>query len=121
MQSITKQNGSLGGTKLFSSLFSAAMFMLMFSLAIIHESAFAQSTLWGMTNAGGANSGGVIFKYDQNANTYSDINDLSATTGDNPVGSLFRTNDGTIYGMTNAGGANGVGAIFKYNVYTSSY
>jgi uncharacterized repeat protein (TIGR03803 family) len=46
----------------------------------------ADGKLYGATSAGGANSSGVIFRFDPVSNAYTDINDLSGTTGSAPMG-----------------------------------
>ncbi len=76
--------------------------------------------LYGMTQTGGANALGTIFQYDPATNIYIDKIDFSgAATGDTPLGSLIQATDGTLYGMTSAGGANGFGVLFQYNPLTN--
>ncbi|MEO7989669.1 MAG: choice-of-anchor tandem repeat GloVer-containing protein [Chryseolinea sp.] len=70
--------------------------------------------LYGMTNYGGTNDTGTIFRINPNGTGYVKLLDLTfATNGVHPWGSLI--SDGTfLYGMTEDGGAKGVGTIFKY-------
>ena len=78
--------------------------------------------LYGMTYGGGINDSGIIFQY--NPSTFSLIKKFDFTgtaSGANPYGSLLQANDGTLYGMTNAGGGNDSGVIFQYNPTTNIY
>ncbi|MBI3501251.1 MAG: T9SS type A sorting domain-containing protein [Bacteroidetes bacterium] len=68
--------------------------------------------LYGMTNAGGGNNYGTVFKIKPNGIGYADLLDFNATNGQAPFGSLV--SDGTfLYGMTAKGGANNLGVLFK--------
>ena len=73
-------------------------------------------TLYGMTQAGGANNLGTIFSVTTDGNTYTRLLDFDgANTGSNPVGRLTEGTDGSLYGMSFSGGANSKGVIFKIN------
>ncbi|MBL0340591.1 MAG: hypothetical protein IPP71_06550 [Bacteroidetes bacterium] len=66
--------------------------------------------LYGMTFWGGANSNGVIFKYDTTNFTYSVIYNLMGNNdGKFPYGSLLQGINGKLYGLTSSGGINGTG------------
>lgn len=69
--------------------------------------------LYGMTRNGGTNGFGVLFKIKPNGTGFVKLLDYTgSSTGSNPWGSLI--SDGTfLYGMTNEGGTNGFGVIFK--------
>ena len=69
--------------------------------------------LYGMTSIGGTNNLGTIFKIKPDGTGYVKLLDFAgATNGSTPLSSLF--SDGTfLYGMTNLGGTNGIGCIFK--------
>ena len=69
--------------------------------------------LYGMTNAGGTNGVGTIFKIKPDGTNFVYLMSFSNATGSYPVyGSLY--SDGIyLYGMTNEGGASGVGTLFK--------
>ncbi|MFT6150417.1 MAG: putative repeat protein (TIGR03803 family) [Saprospiraceae bacterium] len=71
--------------------------------------------LFGMTNAGGINDFGTIFRILPDGNNYEKLFDFDGlTNGSNPVGALLI--DGTVmYGITQFGGTNDVGVIFKYD------
>jgi uncharacterized repeat protein (TIGR03803 family) len=77
------------------------------------------SILYGMTNAGGAGGDGAIFDYDLATNIESMIYSFGGGTADGagPAGSLIRSGS-NLYGMTSAGGAQGLGTIFQYNLLT---
>jgi len=77
--------------------------------------------LYGMTNAGGASSLGVIFSFNPTSSTYTELKNFDGTNGANPYGTLMQTGDGMLYGMTNAGGASNLGVIFSFNPTSSTY
>jgi uncharacterized repeat protein (TIGR03803 family) len=74
---------------------------------------FDGTFLYGMTNAGGTNGSGVAFKIKPDGTGFAKLLDFSGTaTGSGPWDSFV--SDGTfLYGTTVAGGANGLGVIFK--------
>lgn len=78
--------------------------------------------LYGMTLSGGNSNAGVIFSFDPTTRTITKLKDFNGTDGSNPYGSLVQASDGKLYGMTYAGGSNGVGVIFSFDpsalVYT---
>jgi len=72
------------------------------------------SFLYGMTEDGGINDKGTIFKIKPDGTGFSKLQDFSfAANGALPLGNLI--SDGSfLYGMTEDGGVNAVGTIFKY-------
>ena len=76
--------------------------------------------MYGLCNGGGANNKGVIFELDT-LNNYTDIFDLTDSTGSVPLGSLINANNGLMYGMTSEGGANNIGTIFSFDITTSTF
>ena len=71
--------------------------------------------LYGVTQSGGANNLGVIFKIKPDGTEYSKLIDFSAQNGGTPIGSLI--SDGAFfYGTTSAGGTNNLGVIFKVRI-----
>ena len=77
--------------------------------------------LYGMTNSGGMNLKGVIFKIKADGTAYSMLHEFgSGTDGALPYGSLLI--DGPfLYGMTKSGGAYGYGTVFKIHPDSTSY
>lgn len=68
---------------------------------------------YGMTTQGGSYSAGTIFKISAGG-TFTVLRHLSSSTdGGSPQGSLMQAKDSFLYGMTNTGGTNGGGTIFK--------
>ncbi len=69
--------------------------------------------LYGMTQLGGTDSAGTIFKIKPDGTGYSKLLDFAGiTNGKNPTGSLIY--DGIfLYGMTIGGGINNCGVLFK--------
>jgi uncharacterized repeat protein (TIGR03803 family) len=74
---------------------------------------FDGTFLYGMTRTGGSNDLGVIFKIKTDGTGYVKLLDFAGTTnGSYPYSSLV--SDGTfLYGMTNGGGINNMGVVFK--------
>ncbi|WP_420582960.1 choice-of-anchor tandem repeat GloVer-containing protein [Reichenbachiella sp.] len=72
--------------------------------------------LYGMTYKGGTSGVGVIFKYDF-TDGYSAIYEFTSTTSDgaNPFGGLLY-DEGRFLGLTSAGGVNGKGCIFEFDL-----
>ncbi len=69
--------------------------------------------LYGMTNSGGTNNLGTVFKIKPDGTEYLKLLDLDlASSGGNPNGSLFWY-DSFLYGMASNGGSNSFGTIFK--------
>lgn len=70
------------------------------------------SFLYGMTNRGGLNNQGVIFKIQLDGSNFQKLLDLNnSLTGISPFGSLYFVNN-RLFGLTSAGGANNFGTIF---------
>jgi uncharacterized repeat protein (TIGR03803 family) len=73
----------------------------------------ADGKLYGMTSAGGDYAGGIVFRMDLDG-TETILHSLgSGSDGSAPAGSLLQASDGNFYGLTRAGGANGIGALIK--------
>jgi uncharacterized repeat protein (TIGR03803 family) len=82
----------------------------------------ANGKLYGMTPLGGANNMGVLFSYDPVTSLYNRlINFSGSANGANPMGSLIQASTGKLYGMTSAGGANGLGILFSYDPATGIF
>jgi uncharacterized repeat protein (TIGR03803 family) len=76
------------------------------------------SFLYGITEGGGANDSGTIFRIKPDGTGYSKLQDFNNAKGSNPFGSLI--SDGTfLYGMTYEGGINNMGTIFKFRDTTA--
>ena len=80
----------------------------------------SNSKLYGMTNTGGGSNLGVLFEYDPAIDTYFKMLDFTGSNGSMPRGSLYSASDGNLYGMTTAGGTNGLGILFQYNPGSTS-
>jgi len=82
----------------------------------------ANGNLYGFTSAGGANGGGVIFKYNPTDSSFTKVYDFSAGTGISPEGSLmYEFSSNFLYGMTKLGGVNSKGVVFNFNPLTNAY
>ena len=77
--------------------------------------------LYGMTNTGGPNNYGTIFRISPSG-SYAMLKSLVANTeGGNPQENLILGNDGSFYGINYSGGLNGLGTIFRFNPVTNGY
>ena len=73
----------------------------------------SDGNFYGLTNQGGANDVGTVFKATA-AGVLTKLADFDySATGANPVGSLVQGSDGAFYGVTQGGGANDNGTVFK--------
>jgi len=77
--------------------------------------------LYGMTSDGGSNGLGCLFSYNPSNNTLTKLYDFSSSSGHTPFGALRQAANGNLYGMTSAGGANGFGTIFEYNITSTTF
>ncbi|HTA63853.1 MAG TPA: choice-of-anchor tandem repeat GloVer-containing protein, partial [Bacteroidia bacterium] len=83
---------------------------------------YAQTQLWGMTQAGGQYNAGAIFKTDGSGNNETVQQSLFLYEGANPYyTNLTQASDGMLYGMTSGGGKNLDGILFQYDPATSTY
>lgn len=75
--------------------------------------------LYATTSAGGTADAGTLIRFNPTAGTWAMVGEFSglagSVPGDNPAGELLVAADGTIYGMTTAGGADGLGTVFQYS------
>ncbi|MNK76596.1 hypothetical protein D3C87_961700 [compost metagenome] len=72
--------------------------------------------LLGLTSAGGANGNGTLFEYKITSETFTKKIDFSKlNTGNTPYGTLFKANNGKLYGITSSGGHNNNGILFEYH------
>jgi uncharacterized repeat protein (TIGR03803 family) len=78
--------------------------------------------LYGMTESGGDNDGGVIFSFDPSTSNYQPVYSFAKPTGHEPHGRLTLDPTGTtLYGMTRKGGSSGFGVVFSFDITTSNY
>lgn len=81
--------------------------------------------LYGMTRDGGSNGQGVLFSFNTATSAYIALyhfGDGGANlNGARPHGNLTEDANGTLYGMTSAGGANNLGTIFSFNPNTGVF
>lgn len=72
------------------------------------------STLYGMTQLDGPQSGGTLFRMNTDGSGFALLHEFTFDTSDGgmPFGTLTLS-DSTLYGTTAQGGANGVGTVFS--------
>ncbi len=83
----------------------------------------ADGYLYGTTEDGGLNGYGMIFKISTDGLTYIDLHDFSGGNSDGRYGftGLIQGPDGTLFGMTYAGGPADLGTIYKLSPDGSGY
>lgn len=74
------------------------------------------SNLYGMTQYGGDNNAGVIFRYHPSTQVFDKIQDFSGADGKHPTGQLVRSGAGKLYGKTQYGGTSNQGLIFELDI-----
>jgi uncharacterized repeat protein (TIGR03803 family) len=89
----------------------------LFSLQI----AQAQIELWGMTSKGGQHNSGTIFKYLPESNTHIVMHSFNDCVGQPRVNNLIKSSTGRFIGMSDFGGAFGVGTISEYNETANTF
>jgi uncharacterized repeat protein (TIGR03803 family) len=79
------------------------------------------NSLFGITSVGGGTNGGCIFTMDTNGSGYSNLHNFTdANNGANPYGSLLHSGS-FLFGMTNNGGVNNEGSIFRTDTNGNNY
>ncbi len=73
----------------------------------------SDGNLYGVTVSGGASGEGTVFEIALNGAESVLYSFGAAPDGNEPLGSLLQASDGNLYGLTELGGANGVGAVVK--------
>ena len=75
----------------------------------------SDGNFYGLTELGGSTGNGTVFEL-TSGGTESVLHSLGGTgDGVTPYGSLLEASNGTLYGMTSLGGANGYGAVIAIN------
>jgi uncharacterized repeat protein (TIGR03803 family) len=74
---------------------------------------------YGMTLEGGSNDFGTIFKIKADGTGYVKLLDFDGINGQYPYGDLYNEVDQFLYGMTEFGGANNKGIIFRYDLLST--
>lgn len=73
----------------------------------------ADGRLYGLADIGGAFGDGTVYAFNTDGTGFTVLyNFTSGSDGGQPVGSLLQLANGSLYGGTNNGGANGFGTIF---------
>ncbi len=75
----------------------------------------SDGNFYGVSRTGGTAGQGTVFVYSPSSQTEKVLYSFGSITGDGaqPVGSLLQGSDGTLYGVTSTGGANGSGTVFE--------
>jgi uncharacterized repeat protein (TIGR03803 family) len=107
--------GGTGYTNLHS--FGAAGDGRYCSAALLHAS---DDYLYGVTEAGGASSRGVLFRLRRDGSDYAVLKSFTGTDGNKPRAALIQASDGLLYGTTEIGGSNSRGTFFRFDPTTTN-
>lgn len=77
--------------------------------------------LIGMTKEGGSGNGGAAFRYDPNSGLVDVDISFGFSEGRRPKGRLLEGTDGYLYGMTNSGGTEDEGSIFRFDPINDAF
>jgi len=69
--------------------------------------------LWGVTQGGGPNGYGVIYKMAKDGTNFTLMHSFTKADGQSPYVGMIVGSDGALYGLTNLGGDNNRGVIFR--------
>jgi uncharacterized repeat protein (TIGR03803 family) len=72
--------------------------------------------LYGITESGGANNMGVMFRFNPVTNKLVVLINFNGVNGKYPYGGLIQASNGLLYGMTSQGGSTNDGVIYRYNI-----
>jgi uncharacterized repeat protein (TIGR03803 family) len=73
----------------------------------------SSGNIWGFCQYGGSASGGSVFELPAGSNTVSLVGSFTSATGTTPICAPAFDASGSLYGLTEAGGANGYGTLFQ--------
>ena len=125
---VTMHGGTNTSGTLFRYVVGAATDTVLYTFAAgaYPSSALTLATdgqIYGLTYGDGTNSDGTIYRYNIDSGTYTVLYNFGsvANDGTQPWGGMMQATDSVFYGMTNLGGVNNLGAIFSYNIKTSTY
>ncbi|MEQ9169483.1 MAG: T9SS type A sorting domain-containing protein [Marinoscillum sp.] len=76
--------------------------------------------LYGLTTGSGLNGSGELFEYDFNTSTFNNKVQMDDFGLEDGIGTLLEYSNGKLLGISQDGGANGYGAIFEYDLVTST-
>ena len=135
----TTVNGGTNGTGALFRMTPAGVFNSLYSFTALPKSGENQDgaypagslvqagdgNLYGTASAGGTNGSGTLFKISlggsfQLIHAFSALNTSGENSeGSDPEAALIQGTDTNLYGTAYAGGSNGFGAVFAYNVSLS--
>lgn len=106
--------------------YSVITILSLLYILLIQPPAHAQvPAFWGMTNSGGTNDAGVIFKTNPDGTGFTTVRSFTYTTpgagGDETGMQLWQSPAGRLYGITSGGGLNGWGVLFEYDPSNGAY
>jgi len=83
----------------------------------------SNGNFYGTTTSGGTAGLGTVFEFNPTTSTETVLHSFAGGTsdGETPDGNLVEAGNGTLYGMTTAGGTSNDGIIFSINLSTGAY
>jgi uncharacterized repeat protein (TIGR03803 family) len=120
---VTSTGGSAGGGVLFKSNADGTGYQVKYnfisSSGINPAGGLIRATngkLYGVTSNGGSSGIGVLFEYETQTDTYSNLFSFDNTNGAHPNGTLLLAGNGKLYGVTSSGGSSSAGVLFEYDI-----
>ncbi len=77
--------------------------------------------LYGLTNIGGLNNAGTLFKIKLDGSGFTKLYDFSFSEGGYPIGSLIEPTAGELIGATSGGGVDNGGTLFKISLLGTGF
>jgi uncharacterized repeat protein (TIGR03803 family) len=83
----------------------------------------SDGTLYGVSQAGGPNNDGVIFRVSRDGSSFIVLHSFGKSTfdGKKPASKPVYADEGTLYGTTGEGGLDGIGTVYRINVDGTGY
>ena len=87
---------------------------------VSHLAQASNGKLYGVTLRGGEHDRGVLFEYDIISGVYVKLLDFKQSIGKSPSGGLLEAETLQLFGLTDSGGENNKGVLFKYSIENDS-
>lgn len=81
----------------------------------------ADGAIYGTTFDGGASALGTVFRINKNGTSHTILHHFGRPDGASPASGLIQSIDGLLYGTTQSGGSQNLGAVFRLNTNGSGF
>lgn len=126
---VTNQGGTAGFGVLFEYDPATSIYTKKIDFTGTANGSFPYTTLmmtstgrvFGATLQGGTNNNGTIYEYNPTNNTLTKRRDFATADGRFPLATLVEADNGRLYGLAGAGGANSQGTLFEFDLATNTF